>query len=58
MTGWLAAQPHMDVLYVSYNEVLREPRPHAERIDAFLGGGLDVDRMVSVVDAQLHRQRA
>jgi hypothetical protein len=37
------------------------PPPHcpaaAERIAAFLGGGLDVDKMVAAVDSSLYRNR-
>jgi hypothetical protein len=36
---------------------MSEPRPHAERINAFLQGGLDVDRMIAVVDPALYRQK-
>ena len=55
--AWLAAQPNIEVLYVSYNEVLKDSRPHAERINAFLGGSLAVDEMVGVVDRALYRQK-
>ena len=55
--SWLAAQPNIEVLYVSYNEVMKEPRPHAERINVFLGGSLVVDEMVRVVDRALYRQQ-
>jgi hypothetical protein len=55
--SWLAAQPNTDTIYVSYNEVMSDPRPHAERINSFLGGSLDVDRMTAVVDRTLYRQK-
>jgi len=55
--SWLAVQPNVDVLYVSYNEVMKDARPHAERINVFLGGALKVDEMVSVVDRALYRQQ-
>lgn len=54
---WVAEQPNIEVLYVHYNEVLAGPRPQMERINQFLGGALDVDKMVSVVDRTLYRQR-
>ena len=54
---WLAEQPNIEVVYVHYHEVLAEPRPQMERINAFLGGALDVEKMVSVVDPTLYRQR-
>lgn len=55
--AWLVAQPNIEVLYVSYNEVIRDSRPHAERINSFLGGTLKVDEMVDVVDRALYRQQ-
>jgi hypothetical protein len=55
--SWLAAQPNIDVLYVSYNEVMKDSHPHAERINVFLGGSLKADEMVGVVDRALYRQQ-
>lgn len=55
--GWLAEQPGFDVLYVQHGEVLAQPLMEAERVSAFLGGGLDAERMAQVVDPALHRQR-
>lgn len=55
--SWLATQPNIDPIFVSYNEVIRNSRPHAERINSFLGGSLDVDQMVAVVDRALYRQQ-
>ncbi len=54
---WLAAQPHMRVLYVSYNALLAQPSDEIARINAFLGGGLDTLAMQRVVDQSLYRQR-
>jgi hypothetical protein len=55
--AWIARQRHLSALYVSYNELLASPREHADRVNAFLGGTLDVPRMVSVVDQNLYRQK-
>jgi len=55
--SWLAAQPNIAVLYVSYNDVMNDSRPRAEEINAFLGGSLKVDEMVVVVDRALYRQK-
>ena len=54
---WLGTQPDMEVLYVSYNETLDDPETRAERVAAFLGGGLDIEKMMQVVDPKLYRQR-
>ena len=49
---------HLERLELQYDEVVREPRRAAERIAAFLGGGLDVGKMAAAVDAALYRNRA
>ncbi len=55
---WLAQQPHMEVLYVSYNALLEDPDPYIRRINAFLGGNLNEQAMREVVDPSLYRNRA
>lgn len=45
-------------LMVDYAAMLADPRAHAERINAFVGGGLDVGKMVAVADPALHRNRS
>jgi hypothetical protein len=55
--SWLAGQPNIETMYVSYNDVMNDARPHAEAINKFLGGVLKIDPMVAVVDAALYRQR-
>jgi len=56
--AWLAGQPNMRVLYVNYNELVKAPLAHAQRVNEFLGGRLDVARMAGAVDPNLHRQRS
>jgi hypothetical protein len=48
----------MDVLYLQYHEVVNNPRPEIEQIRGFLGGGLELEPMCRVVDAQLYRNRS
>lgn len=55
---WLAGQPNMRALYVNYNELVAAPLAGAQRVNAFLGGRLDVEAMAAAVDTGLHRQRA
>lgn len=54
---WLAAAPGFSRCTMEYNALLADPRPHLAVLDAFLGGGLDVDAMASVVDPKLYRNR-
>jgi hypothetical protein len=55
---WLARQPNVKTLFVAHRDALEQPRAVAERVDAFLGGGLDTDAMAAVVQPSLYRQRA
>lgn len=50
--------PHLERLEVPYAEAVADPRRQAERMNEFLGGGLDVDAMAAVVDPSLYRNRA
>ena len=54
---WLSEQPNFNVLYVSYNEILKNPETYSERIKSFLELGLNIKKMVSAVDASLYRQK-
>src|SRR5690606_26829037 len=49
---------HLERLDVHYADVVADPRRQAERMNEFLGGRLDVDRMVEAVDPKLYRNRA
>jgi Sulfotransferase domain len=55
--SWLASQSNIETVYVSYNEVMKEARPQAEIINAFLGGSLNVDAMIEAADRTLYRQK-
>ena len=54
---WLGAQPNVDVLYVSYNDLMQDPQTHCAAVARFLGLPLDPERMASVASGQLYRQR-
>jgi hypothetical protein len=54
---WIAAHPNVEVLYVSYNDMVEDAAPHTRRIDEFLGGRLDTAKMTGVVAGELYRQR-
>jgi hypothetical protein len=41
---------------VDYNAVMKDPKPHVERVNQLLGG-LDQGRMLAVVDPSLYRNR-
>lgn len=55
---WVAAQPHIELIDVNYNQVQQDPAAQARRINDFLGGILDESAMAQVVDEALYRNRA
>lgn len=54
---WLAQQSNFVVYYVHYSDLLSEPAAHADQINQFLGSGLDVAKMATVIDPALYRNR-
>jgi len=54
---WAPRQQHMEILYVDYRDIVSDPASQVQRVDAFLGRGLDVDAMTRVCDPSLYRQR-
>lgn len=57
METWIAEQSNIDVLYISYNDMLQDPIGKAKEVNRFLDDALSVDRVVGVVDKTLYRQR-
>ena len=54
---FMKVKRNMEFLPVRYDEAIRDPRTFAERLNQFLGGKLQVERMVAVVDSRLYRNR-
>lgn len=54
---FLARRSCFSTLMVNYTDVLIRPREEAARINAFMGGRLDADRMAAVADPALYRSR-
>lgn len=55
---FLASRRCFTVLPVNYRRALEHPRDEAGRINEFLGGGLDIDKMAAVGDPALYRNRS
>src|SRR5512142_2529076 len=55
---WLARQPNMEVMYVDYNRMMAKPDELCPKIVEFLGLPLDVEKMRSVPNEKLYRNRA
>jgi hypothetical protein len=50
-------KPWFDVLYIKHNDVLASPQEEARKINFFLGGRLNEEKMASAVDPNLYRNR-
>ena len=57
MNKWVAANENMRMLRVHYHRVLREQKPVAEEVAAFLQAPLNIAAMVQQVDGSLYRNR-
>jgi hypothetical protein len=54
---WLARQPNMEVIYVSYNALMSDPEPICRRVVEFVHAPLEINRMLSVPKGELYRNR-
>jgi hypothetical protein len=54
---WLAQQPNIELLRVSYNDLIEQPERQANRVCAFLGGKANAAGMARTVDRSLYRNR-
>ena len=57
LLAWLPGQANIEVLFVSYNDLLEHPEGQADRVGAFLSGKADPRRMAKTVDPSLYRNR-
>jgi hypothetical protein len=53
----LTARPMTQFLVIEHSRAISDSLPTAERINLFLGGGLDLRKMAAVVEPALHRHR-
>lgn len=50
-------RPNWELLEIRYDEAVANPRAAAERLNQFLGGGLNTDAMAAAVEKELYRNR-
>jgi hypothetical protein len=56
---WLARQPNMEVLYISYNSLMLNPEPYCRQVIDFIAcDPSHLERMLSVPNGKLYRNRA
>lgn len=54
----IQTKENIDVLFINYNEMLKDSQPNVRKICEFIGPyDFDTAKMISVVDTQLYRQR-
>ncbi|PWB72998.1 MAG: sulfotransferase family protein [Anaerolineales bacterium] len=56
--AWLVRQPNMEVLYVNFNALMADPVPYCELVAGFIGLPMDRERMLSIPNEKLYRNRA
>jgi len=56
--AWMNSQPNLLYLDLDYNAMIADPEPFIRQINQFLGGDLDEEKMLAVIDRSLYRQRA
>jgi tetratricopeptide (TPR) repeat protein len=54
----LRRRPATQLLVIEHSGVMTDPLIAAEKVNRFLGGGLDVAKMAAAIDPTLHRHRA
>jgi len=54
----LTRRPNTQLLIIGHSNVISDPLVSAERVNKFLGGGLNVAKMAAAIDPSLHRHRA
>ncbi len=55
---WLGKQKNTDVLYMNYNEIVRNPVAQADILKQFFGSRLNAEAMAGVIERNLYRNRA
>jgi hypothetical protein len=55
---WINSQADATRININYKQLINNPRPLVAEINTFLGGRLDEDKMLAVIDPSLYRQRS
>ena len=54
---YVAEHSNFKMLQINYNQMINDPAPLVAQVNDFLGGDLDTEAMMAVVDPSLYRQR-
>ena len=55
---WLSNQPNIEHMIIDYNELMINPSPQIKKINIFIGGDLDEEKMKNAINPALYRQRS
>lgn len=55
--NWMKSQPNFKFVNLDYNEMVNSPTSLVQTLNDFLGGDLNTQAMLEVVDPNLYRQR-
>ncbi len=55
---WLRNQPNIEYIIVDYNELVINTSPQIKKVNLFLGGKLDEEKMKNAINPDLYRQRS
>jgi hypothetical protein len=55
---WISSQTHTSRIDINYKQLIADPRPLVAEINRFLGGSLEEDKMLGVIDPNLYRHRS
>ncbi len=54
---WFKVNPNVNVLRVRYSDMVADPAKEAQRVNAFMGGKLNVEALMGAVDPKLYRNK-
>jgi len=55
--SWAKEQPNVEIYYTNYKKVIKAPFEQAMLINDFFEGNLEVEKMASIVDNSLYREK-
>ncbi len=55
--NWGKRRHNVDIIYVNYSDVVENPGKEAKRVANFLGGEINIEKMIAAVDENLYRTK-
>jgi len=54
---WAEKEPHVDILYINYTDLINNPQPEIDKITEFLPYQLHEKEMIAAIDKKLYRNK-